>query len=55
MSKVIATKKNREDDIIFNYFDMSKKQALKRAKDDVRELIKSRTGKRMWGWTFKVK
>lgn len=53
--QIIATKKNRDDDMIFNYTDMSKKQALKRAKDEVRELIQSITGKRMWGWKFKVK
>ena len=53
--QIIASKKNSDDDIIFYYSDMSEKQALKRAKDEIRELIKSDKGKRMWGWTFKVK
>lgn len=53
--EIIATKKNTEDNIIFYYSDMLEKQALLRAKKEIRDIIKSRTGKRPYGWTFKVK
>jgi hypothetical protein len=52
--KIIATKKNKTEKVIFDYPDMSEKEAKKRAKDHIRELTKSETGKRMWGWKFKV-
>ena len=48
---IIAEKKNCEDRVIFNYPDLTEKQALKRAKAHIAGLMT----KRPWGWTYKVK
>lgn len=50
--KVTAEKKNRQYRVIFNYPDLTEKEALARATAEITDLTKN---KRPWGWTFKVK
>lgn len=52
--KIIAIKKNSEHKVVFDYPDMTEKEAIQRAKTHTRETTKSRTGKRLWGWKFKA-
>ena len=50
MSKVTATNKNNEHDIILDYKELNKKESLKRAKAEIKK-----TTKLFDGWKFKVK
>ena len=50
MSKVTATNKKSEHDIILDYTDLDKKESLKKAKAYIKEKTKL-----IDGWTFVVK
>lgn len=48
MSKIIASKKNREN-VIFNLPEMTEQEAIKHAKDHMRRTVKNNLKKRLWG------
>lgn len=50
MSKVTATKKNSEHNMVFNYPELDKKESLNKAKAYIKEKTKL-----IDGWTFKIK